>query len=175
MVTGGRAVTTWLLYSRRRFYGVLIAAVVLVTLGVRISSIEPSAAPVVPPPPPPVVAAPPPPPPPPAPAPAPSEPSSPRAVAEEFARLWASPDTPQREWLQRLRPLATEEYGAVVLAQVDPVNVPAGAVTGEGQVTSEENGLAQVTVPLDGLSIRVELVDSGGAWLVADVEPLTGA
>ncbi|WP_075324345.1 MULTISPECIES: hypothetical protein [unclassified Pseudonocardia] len=96
-------------------------------------------------------------------------------MAEEFATLWASPDTPQREWLGRLRPLATEEYGAVVLAQVDPVNVPARQVVGEGRVTAEAEGLVQVTVPLDGLSIQVELVDVDGTWRVSNVEPLAGA
>ncbi|WP_344030611.1 hypothetical protein [Pseudonocardia kongjuensis] len=77
--------------------------------------------------------------------------------------------------MQRLQPLATDEYGAVVLSQVDPVNVPAREVTGAGWVTAEDDGVVQVTVPLDALSIQIELVESDGVWLVADVEPLAGA
>lgn len=106
------------------------------------------------------------------------------ALAERFAALWASPETPRGEWLRRLRPLASPEYGAVVLTQVDPADVPAREVVGNGWVTATERGLVRVAVPLDGFTIEVELVAgepdaepdaAPGVWLVTGVAPLAGA
>lgn len=105
----------------------------------------------------------------------PALPSSPRAAAEGFAKLWASPEMPRSEWWARLRPLATEEYAAVGLAQVDPGNVPARSVSGPATVVSESSGAASVTVPLDALAVSVQLTNDGGGWRVADLQPASGS
>ncbi|MCE3555523.1 hypothetical protein LWC33_29265 [Pseudonocardia sp. RS11V-5] len=171
----------WLLHSRRRFYTVVVGAFVVVVVAARVAaaanvphSLTTAAAPTpaasssVPAPstqaPPPATMAP------------LAEPSSPRAVAEQFAQLWASPDTPSSQWLKQLQPLATEEYGSVILTQVNPANVPARAVAGPARVVSQSADSATVTVPLDTLGIRIELVDvGGGTWRVSDVQPLSDA
>jgi hypothetical protein len=174
-----RTLLRWLLHSRRRFYTVLICALTIVVGASRLpdaiaATSAPAAAPEIV-----VVPAPEPqssaPAAPPEVTPA-AQPRPPMEVAQQFAVLWAAPQTPSAQWLAQLLPLATEEYGAVVLAQVDPRNVPAQAVAGPARLVSRSEGTVVVAVPLDSLSIRIEVVDVGGGdWRVADVQPLAEA
>ncbi|MFR9806462.1 hypothetical protein ACL02T_29860 [Pseudonocardia sp. RS010] len=184
-----RGIARWLLWSRRRFVAVLavvVVAALALSHGGEITRAltphgEPAAAtPTTEPatPPAPSVTSDPAPltPAPTTTSDAPAEPSSPRAVAEQFAKLWAAPDLPAGEWLGRLLPLSTDEYGSVVLAQIDPQNVPARAVAGSPRVISQAQGTTDVAVPMDTMTLRVELVDiGGGTWRVSDVKPLSGA
>lgn len=183
----GRAIVGWLLRSRARFFVILavlaVGGLVLAQLGG--SSPEPVAAP-----PPPAVApqspseAPAPVPtgtPTPAPQPAPqvtAQALPPRELAERVAELWVDSSLPADEWLNRLRPLVTDEYGSVTLAQVDPRNVPAMEVTGPATLRdSPDPGTAAAEVPLDTLALRVEMVDTGpgGGWKVSGLSEGQGA
>ncbi|WP_226352144.1 hypothetical protein [Pseudonocardia sp. ICBG601] len=114
------------------------------------------------------------------------------ATAERFARLWASPNTPKAQWLRRLQPLATPEYGHVILPQVDPANIPADRVVGAPRVVSADEGVVMVVIELDRISIQLDLLSTeelegpdrpeaaaqtagvDGGWRVAAVAPLTG-
>lgn len=182
-----RGIARWLLWSRRRFV-VVVAVVVLVGFGLshsgeiaralttpeRPAAATPTTEPA--PAPPPLTSDPAQPTPAQTTTSAAPEPTSPRAVAEQFATLWAAPDLPAGEWLGRLLPLATDEYGSVVLAQIEPENVPARAVAGTPRVISQAQGITNVSVPMDTMTLRVELVDvGGGTWRVSDVKPLTDA
>ena len=176
-----RALLRWLLFSPRRLLTItLIALVVLVGLvqlpGLLVAVNAPSSPPAGP-----TAAAAPPP----LPAPAtPAEPPSaltterpapglpPREQARRFAQLWVDQGVDDQTWLARLAPLCTEEYGAVVLPQVDRVNIPATRVTGAPRLVAKSGGVAQVEVSLDhGVTILVELVDvtGAGAWRVSAV------
>jgi hypothetical protein len=182
-----RRLARWLLWSRRRFVVVLavviLAALVLSHGGQIARALAPptrpaAAAPTTEPAPAPpaVTSDPPPTTPPPATTDTRPEPASPRAVAEQFAKLWAAPDLPAGKWLDRLLPLATDEYGSVVLAQIDPQNVPAHAVAGPTRVLTQTRGVTDVAVPMDTMTLRIELIDiGGGMWRVSDVKPLAGA
>lgn len=175
-----RALLRWLLFSPRR-----LACVVLVMLVVGIALVQlshlaaqpPSAPPAGPP----VTGVEPPPAPPPAPgseplppppvqAPVPEPP--PREAARRFAQLWVDTDVSPRVWLTRLQPLCTDEYGSVVLPQVDPADIPSTRLTGEVRLVRNSSRNAEVEVGLDhDVTIAVELVDvsGGGTWRVASV------
>ncbi|MDN5915136.1 MAG: hypothetical protein L0I76_08530 [Pseudonocardia sp.] len=173
-----RAVLRWLMHSPMRFALVVVGAAVVVIVLAQLGGSD-SAPPAAAQPAPsttgePAATAPTTTTAPPAPSttsPPPALPSSPRAAAEEFARLWAAPDVPRSEWLTRLEPLTTEEYSSVGLAQVDPANVPARAVAGPATVVEESTGAATVRVPLDAVTIVVQLVNEGPGWRVAEVQP----
>lgn len=174
-----RAVVGWLLHSKLRFFGVLVAAVAGALL---VSSLGSSGAPtdgggeLA--------------------APASASPSTeqargaaqvtqnpssepprqlllPRELAKRVAELWVDTSGSQAEWLARLRPLVTDEYGAVTLAQVDPRNVPAKSVVGDPEMVGEaDRGVAVAEVPLDALTLRVEMVDTGaGGWKATELAP----
>ena len=176
----GRAIVGWLL----RFFGVLAAAAVV---GLLLSSLTGSPPPgpaqtpeaAVPAGPPATTQAPSSPPssPPSSEAPAPPSPPRqtlpPRELAVRAAELWVDSTPPQPEWLARLKPLVTEEYGAVTLAQVDPRNVPALQVVGPATLLdSPDPGTATANVPLDTLTLRVEMIDTGeGGWRVSGLAP----
>ncbi|WP_214369786.1 hypothetical protein [Pseudonocardia sp. H11422] len=180
-----RPVLRWLLHSRRRFYGVTIGLLLTTVVVARVLATSGSPEPVVAAAPaatssapaPTTEQAPVPPPVPDSTTETPPPTPSPRVVAVQFAELWADPTVPAAEWLARLQPLATEEYGAVVLAQVDPANIPATAVTGSARVLEESEGAATVSVPLDVFTLRIDLVDvsGAGAWRVSDVQRMTSA
>ncbi|OLL74337.1 hypothetical protein Ae168Ps1_2725 [Pseudonocardia sp. Ae168_Ps1] len=175
----GRALVGWLMRSRARFFGVvaavIVAALLLSSLTGQAPDPAPEAAAPAPTTAPPSTTAPPPtssaaPAPPPAPA---RQPLPPRELAVKVAELWVDSSPAQSEWLARLKPLVTEEYGAVTLSQVDPRNVPALQVVGPARDSeSPDPGTAAVDVPLDTLTLRVEMIDTGpGGWLVTELAP----
>jgi len=168
-----RPLLRWLLFSRRRFLLVVLGAGLAVIVLFRVVNAEPTAAEPVPVPPPSkstgaTSSAPPPPDPTTA---APVSLGGPQAVALRFATLWVDTADPGR-WLARLTPLATDEYAGVTLPQADPLAVPASRVTGAPRQIASGRGQATVLVPLDTMTLRVELVDvtGHGAWRVADTD-----
>lgn len=169
-----RALLRWLLFSPRRLVGVVLVVVVvgiafvqLSHLAARPPSAPPAAAPApsAAPPPPPAAA--------PMPSPEPPPPSPPpREVARRFAQLWVNTDVGRQVWLTRLQPLCTDEYGAVVLPQVDLTNIPATRLAGGVRLMGNTGTNARVQVDLDNdVTIAIELVDvsGAGAWRVAAV------
>ncbi|WP_226360989.1 hypothetical protein [Pseudonocardia sp. ICBG1142] len=168
-----RALVGWLLRSRARFFGMLAAALVGGLLLSSLTSTGDTPAPEAAAPPPPATTAAPPPSIPSQPPAPPSQTLPPRDLAVKVAELWVDSSPPQREWLAKLKPLVTEEYGAVTLAQVDPRNVPALQVLGPATLReSPDPGTAIADVPLDTLTLRVEMVDTGdGGWRVSSLAP----
>lgn len=95
-----------------------------------------------------------------------------RAVA--FMRAFARPDLPAEEWFQGISGLMTDN-GAQLFAHVDPVNVPASEVTGQGQVLENVSpSLAEVHVETDAGVYLVTLsrVSDGDPWLVEYADPV---
>ena len=172
-----RALLRWLMFSPRRLLTVTLAVLVLLICLVQLPELLALPAPPTAP-----TAAAPPPPPLPAPS-APAVPSAPPTTepasgpqlqqqARRFAQLWVDTDVAEQTWLARLQPLCTEEYGTVVLPQVDRANIPATRLAGSVRLVSNTGGVAQVEVGLDrDVKILVELVDvtGAGAWRVAAV------
>ncbi|WP_214404032.1 hypothetical protein [Pseudonocardia lacus] len=89
-------------------------------------------------------------------------------AAERWAKAWVRPaeDTTARQWLDRLRPLTTEEYIGV-LSGVDPENVPATRVTGEPEAVRVADRNVQVEVETDAVTLRILVVDTEAGWRVA--------
>lgn len=165
----------WLMWSRRRAAGVLGLALVVIIgltrlLAASHAPTPPSAAAPAP-------AAPSTPPSPSAPACAPAQPPPPKAtpvtISTEFASRWVDHGGDPTCWLTALRPWSTDAYGTQVLPTVDPSTVPASRVNGTARLASQHGRAAEVTVPLDRLSIRVSLLDvtGAGAWRVNDLNP----
>lgn len=103
---------------------------------------------------------------------APSAPPAPAAVdaATGYVQAWARPTLPRAAWYSQLTPLVVAEYGQL-LADTDPANVPATAVTGAPRVVSASTATVVVDVPTDAGPIRVSVVNRDGGWLVATVSP----
>lgn len=100
----------------------------------------------------------------------PPEQASPQAL--EVARVWASawvnhPEgtTPQ-QWLAGLRPYTTDEFLGV-LANVDPMNIPASRVTGQATPTRAASKSVEVHVPTDTLRLTILVVDTDAGWKVS--------
>lgn len=88
-------------------------------------------------------------------------------TASAFARAWAHhpPRMTAAQWAQRLRPYTTREYWPQ-LRTVDPVGVPASAVTGPPVVTDAGPTAIEVDVPTDALILRLTVVDTPAGWRV---------
>lgn len=167
-----RPLLRWLLFSRRRFLLVVLGlglAVIVLFRSASAGSAPVEPAPALPTPtsaeatssaPPPVPTTAP-----------PTSLGGPQAVALRFATLWVDTTDPG-QWLARLAPLATDEYAGVTLPQADPQAVPASRVTGAPRQVASGRGQATVLVPLDTMTLRVELVDvtGHGVWRVADTD-----
>ncbi|MBP2364976.1 hypothetical protein [Pseudonocardia parietis] len=94
------------------------------------------------------------------------------APALEVARVWASawvnhPDgITSQQWLAGLRPYTTDEFLGV-LANVDPVNIPASRVTGPATPTRVAPKSVEVAVPTDTLRLTILVVDTDAGWKVS--------
>ncbi|HEX9336402.1 MAG TPA: hypothetical protein VF892_10975 [Pseudonocardiaceae bacterium] len=100
----------------------------------------------------------------------------PVAAAGTFAAYWVQHTTDQAAWDATLKPLATDEWGNVVLPTIPPSSVTASTVTGTGRLVSNTSRSAQVTVPLNTGAITISLQDitGQGGWKVSDVQPAQG-
>ncbi|MEU4243986.1 hypothetical protein [Actinoplanes sp. NPDC026619] len=91
-------------------------------------------------------------------------------AAQTFVRQWARPSVEQAAWYAGVQPWATPPY-AQLLADTDPANVPAHAVTGAPDPVSSTTAVLVADVPTDAGKIRVTVVNTGGRWLVAAARP----
>lgn len=87
------------------------------------------------------------------------------AAAERFAALWASPAP---DWYARLAPLATPAL-AGALAGADPPE-PARELTGAAQLYLDTPQWARIGVPAVRGTVVLDLVATGGGWLVSAVD-----
>lgn len=94
--------------------------------------------------------------------------------ASAFVAAWVRGELSATEWLDGLRPHATDEL-IRQLANVDPQEVPAYASAGEPLIRSRSASYADVIVPIaahDALALG--LVKSGAGWLVSSIDRETG-
>jgi hypothetical protein len=97
-------------------------------------------------------------------------------VAVRFATLWAAKPANQTktQWLEGLRPLATQQLAAG-LAYTDPANLPGGKPNGTPTVRFVSTASTLIAVPLSGGGpVLVTVVQDGGQWRVADIQPAVG-
>ncbi|MEU3275329.1 hypothetical protein ABZ639_31135 [Saccharomonospora sp. NPDC006951] len=89
-------------------------------------------------------------------------------VAEEWAAAWV--DHPQGttidEWLERLRPLTTEEY-LPLMRSVDLANVSATRVTGKPKATESFTSSVKAEVPTDGPTLSITVIKTDAGWRVS--------
>jgi len=92
------------------------------------------------------------------------------AAADAYVRSWARPQLDRDTWYAAIRGLATPGY-AQLLADTDPANVPARAVTGPPRAVSSTAAVVVADVPTDTGTVRVRLTPVDGRWLVATCTP----
>lgn len=99
-----------------------------------------------------------------------SAPPAPKAleVAGQWARAWVNhpQGTTNEQWLNGLRPFTTEEQLAV-MTSVDPGNIPATAVTGNPVVKTSYEKSVEVTVPTNGGTLSITVIERPDGWRVA--------
>lgn len=96
------------------------------------------------------------------------------SVAQAFAEAWLRPDLTAQEWLEGLRPHATDALIAKLI-DVDPSEVPANADLGEPEIQARTESHAEVRIPIaphDALALG--LVGTERGWLVATLDRETG-
>ncbi|GAB3446864.1 hypothetical protein [Actinophytocola sediminis] len=105
-----------------------------------------------------------------------SAPAEPEAleVAEQWGKAWVDhdEDTTAEQWLDGLSPFTDEEY-MVELATVDPENVPSTKVTGPAEATESYKNSLTVTLPTDGVTLSIKLIDTPDGWRVTSYEEVT--
>ncbi|WP_199433857.1 hypothetical protein [Qaidamihabitans albus] len=89
-------------------------------------------------------------------------------VAGEWAAAWVNhpAGSTNEQWLDRLRPLTTEEY-LPVMKSVNPGNIPATKVTGEPEATESYTSSVKAEVPTDGPRLSITVVETDAGWRVA--------
>jgi hypothetical protein len=91
-------------------------------------------------------------------------------AATAYVRAWARPQLDRDTWYAGTRHLVTPAY-AQLLADTDPANVPAQAVTGAARAVSSTTAVVVADVPTDTGTVRVRLTPSDDRWLVATCAP----
>ena len=91
------------------------------------------------------------------------------AVVDAWAHQFVThpPGTSAPQWLDRLRPYTTDEFLAV-MADVDPANVPATAVTGTPRAEQSTATSMKVRVPTDAGDIQVLVISTPSNWRVSE-------
>ena len=96
------------------------------------------------------------------------------AMARAFAEAWLRPDLSAQEWLDGLRPHATDAL-IEKLTDVDPSEVPANATLGQPQIQARTESHAEVRIPIaphDALVLGLVSTEQG--WFVATLDRETG-
>jgi hypothetical protein len=88
-----------------------------------------------------------------------------REAASAFTTAWLHRSAPAAEWLDGLRPLATQRL-ITNLTGVDPMDVPAVQAVGEPVVLLRSDLYAQARVPIDAAAVLLGMVKQGDRWLV---------
>lgn len=91
-------------------------------------------------------------------------------VLSAWAAQWVNhpPGTSQREWLDRLRPLTTDEW-ITQMQSIDLTTVPT-TVTGPPQPVSSTASSIQAQLPTNQGEVRVSLVNTPQGWQVAEYD-----
>jgi hypothetical protein len=88
-------------------------------------------------------------------------------VALAFARAWVRRERTPQQWLAAVRPLCEPGF-AMLMATVDPGNVPASRVTGAPvAVAAPVGGSARYRVATDAGTLSMTLTSVHGRWLVS--------
>lgn len=89
-------------------------------------------------------------------------------IAKRWATAWVNHPAgiSNAQWLDALRPYTTEEY-LPQMSTVDPVNIPAKAVTGEPRATKSYTSSVEVLVPTDALTLSMTVVSTNAGWRIA--------
>ncbi|ASW57024.1 hypothetical protein [Plantactinospora sp. KBS50] len=93
----------------------------------------------------------------------------PEVVARAFAAAWLERDRSAAGWQAALAPRSTPAL-AQRLSGVDPAGVPAQRITGEPVLTPQTADLAEVSLPVDTGTLRLQLVGDGGVWRVDEID-----
>ena len=88
-----------------------------------------------------------------------------RAAAAAFTAAWLRRSVPAAEWLDGLRPLATQRL-ITNLTGVDPMDVPVVQAVGAPVVLLRSDLYAQVRLPIDASAVLLGMVKQGDRWLV---------
>ncbi|HEV2779585.1 MAG TPA: hypothetical protein VGX25_09310 [Actinophytocola sp.] len=100
-------------------------------------------------------------------------PPSPKAleVATAWAKAWVNhpPGTTVEQWLNGLRSYTTEEQLAV-MGSVDLERIPATEVTGPAVATNSYTSSVEVTVPTNGGTLSITVINTSLGWRVAHYE-----
>ncbi|WP_052720125.1 hypothetical protein [Actinoplanes rectilineatus] len=91
-------------------------------------------------------------------------------AAVTYIRLWARPTLDRNAWYTGMQPMVTPAY-AQLLADTDPAQVPAHAVTGSPRAVSANTAVVVADVPTDAGLIRVTIASTGGRWLIDHARP----
>ncbi len=92
------------------------------------------------------------------------------AAANDFTTAWVQRTLPAAEWLDGLRPFATEDL-IERLTGVDPLDVPSGAEPGQPTIRNRSGVYADVVVPIGPSDqLALGLVSADGRWLVATLD-----
>jgi len=95
------------------------------------------------------------------------------AAAEKAMTAFARPSLDEETWWSELEPLLNAQ-AAQDYSYVDPANIPATAITGQGVLTDESSAyVGYVDVPTDAGIYRLILnrSDAVSPWLVSRISP----
>ncbi len=90
------------------------------------------------------------------------------AGATNFVKAWANPSLPQPQWLEGIKPFTSSDT-IKNFQKVDPLNVPARAVTAPATVEAIGSLSASVLVPTDAGAMRVVLDSESKAQYIEPV------
>ncbi len=91
------------------------------------------------------------------------------AAARQFVTAWLRRDLSADAWHAGLARHATTEL-LDLLDGVDPKGVPANRTTGEPRLAIHTDGYAEVAIPVDSGTVKLELVEDGKRWVVSGVD-----
>jgi hypothetical protein len=96
------------------------------------------------------------------------------AAATGFTQAWLRRTAPAQQWLNGMRPFATEDLLSR-LAGVDPLAVPADASAGTPAIVQRSAVYADIRIPIGtGDALALGLFDQSGHWLVGTLDRETG-
>jgi hypothetical protein len=92
-------------------------------------------------------------------------------VAKLWAQAWVNHPAgiTNAQWLDGLRPYTTDEF-LPQMSTVDPVNIPAGRLTGEPTATQSYTSSVQVLVPTDGPKLSITVSQTSAGWRVSEYD-----
>lgn len=95
--------------------------------------------------------------------------ATPQTVATDFATAWLRTDVSAPTWVAAVTAHVTTRL-AGELRDADPQTVPATRITGPLTVTEHTSAWVEIGVPMDGGTLRLSLLATGGVWAVDTVD-----